>query len=90
MLYKGDGSLCELVVSDVMRGVNDTQSYGQIFRTIDMLLLLPVLVFFIFDDPHDCFTCLGKDPDRIYSSFQLTLEERIRRKMVAKYNVAKE
>ena len=34
--------------------------------------LVPFLAFFLLDQPHDCFVCLGKDPDRIYSSLQLT------------------
>ena len=34
-----------------------------------LLVLLPVLMFLAFDDPHDCFTCIGKDPDRKYSRF---------------------
>ena len=29
---------------------------------------LPVIwAFFLLDKPHDCFRCLGKDPDRIFS-----------------------
>ena len=55
---------------------------------IDFVLILPVLLFMLLDDPHDCFVCLGKDPDRIYSSLQLSKEERMRRKMKAKYNHA--
>ena len=51
-----------------------------------MLLILPLGVFLALNDPHDCFVCLGRDPDRIYSTFQLTLEERTRRRMVAKYS----
>ena len=39
------------------------QLYGNI------IYMLPMLAFFIFNDPHDCYTCLGKDPDRIYSRF---------------------
>ena len=31
--------------------------------------LIPVLTFFALNKPHDCFSCLGKDPDRIYSTF---------------------
>ena len=51
------------------------------FSTINanFAYVLPVLMFFIFDVPHDWFVILGKDPDRIYSRFQLTLEERAKR-----------
>ena len=31
--------------------------------------MLSVLVYFALNEPHDCYVCLGKDPDRIYSSF---------------------
>lgn len=48
--------------------------------------LVPVVFFLLIDKPHDCFQCLGKDPDRIYSSFQLKKSERIARKMFAKYS----
>lgn len=47
---------------------------------------LPMLSFFWLDSPHDCYTCLGKDPDRIYSQFQLSLEERAKRALRAKLN----
>ena len=50
-------------------------------------LLLPVIIFLMFDDPHDCFTCIGKDPVRKYSRFQLSIEERNNRKMIARYSV---
>ena len=33
--------------------------------------LVPVIVFLITNDPHDCFMCLGKDPQAgSYSSYQ--------------------
>jgi len=33
--------------------------------------LVPVIVFLITNDPHDCFMCLGKDPlAGAYSSYQ--------------------
>ena len=42
--------------------------------------LLPFVFFFSLNDPHDCFQCLGKDPDRRYSVFQLTRYEKLIRK----------
>ena len=42
-------------------------------------MILPMIGLFLVDDPHDCYTCLGKDPDRIYSSFQLSREQRAER-----------
>ena len=55
-----------------------------------MNFLLPVIAFFIFNTPHDCYTCLGKDPDRNYSIYQLSLEERARRKFLSKFNRSQE
>ena len=40
-----------------------------------MFELLPFIFFFILNKPHDCFICLGKDPNRRFSMFQLTREE---------------
>ena len=60
-------------------------NFGLAELAVDFLILIPVLSFFALDRPHDCYTCLGKDPDRIYSSFQLTFEERARRQAIAKY-----
>ena len=39
--------------------------------------LLPFLSYFWLHEPHDCFTCVGKDPDRRYSIFQLTRRENL-------------
>ena len=33
----------------------------------NIIVLLPVLTFLVSDKPHDCFSCLAKDPDRTYS-----------------------
>ena len=35
----------------------------------DLVSLLPFWAFLLFNNPHDCFKCLGKDPDRNYSKF---------------------
>jgi len=53
----------------------------------NILELIPFLVFYFLDHPHDCFRCLGKDPDRIYSGLQLTKCERAERKMFVKYGM---
>ena len=36
---------------------------------INFFLMLSSLTFFGLDEPHDCFVCFGKDPDRVYSRF---------------------
>jgi len=52
----------------------------------DLVTFLPIVVFLGLNKPHDCYACLGKDPDRIYSSYQLNHEERARRQFRAKFN----
>ena len=47
--------------------------------------LLPFIFFFVFKKPHDCFICLGKDPVRRFSMFQLTREEFKHREHSVKY-----
>ena len=32
-----------------------------------MICITIFLAFFLFDQPHDCFRCLGKDPERTFS-----------------------
>ena len=58
--------------------------YGQ--ACVDIMTLLPVASFLILNEPHDCFACLGKDPDRIYSRHQLNSEERARRSLRVRFN----
>ena len=54
--------------------------------TYTVIILLPIIIFFLLNEPHDCFVCLGKNPDHIYSIYQLTLEERAIRHMKAKFS----
>ena len=56
------------------------------FSLYYVALISPVIIFLMFDNPHDCFTCLGKDPERKYSSFQLSIKERRNRRMIARYS----
>ena len=53
----------------------------------DFQLLVPVFVFLFLDKPHDCFVCCGKDPDRVYSSLQLTRKQRSERRMFIKFSM---
>ena len=59
-----------------MESENSKSYVTAIFCTYNMVELIPFLTFYLLDRPHDCFECLGKDPDRIYSSLQLTKLER--------------
>ena len=47
--------------------------------------VLPFIFFFSLKQPHDCFRCLGKDPIRRFSMFQLTREETRNREFSVKY-----
>ena len=68
-----DSSFCPTLFSEQVSFFSSAKAYSQVFLFIDLVVLLPVVTFLLFDNPHDCFTCLGKDPDRIYSSFQLSI-----------------
>ena len=46
---------------------------------------LPVQAFLLLSEPHDCFRCFGKDPNRIYSQYQLSKFERLERRMTQKF-----
>ena len=50
-----------------------------------MFEVLPFIFYFILKQPHDCFICLGKDPLRRFSMFQLTREELRNREFQVKY-----
>ena len=56
----------------------------------NLIHLLPIVAFLALNEPHDCYTCLGKDPDRIFSQFQLTIDERKNRKYLAKFSRQKQ
>ena len=64
-----DNSLCDLLYFfyGIYDGTLKQKSYGSAIQTA--FLLLPFILFFALNDPHDCFTCLGKDPNHIYSRY---------------------
>jgi len=53
--------------------IYDLDDYSSFFFFAEILpdyaLLIPMGAFFILNKPHDCYMCLGKDPERIYSRF---------------------
>ena len=49
--------------------------FDLMFLSNDLMQILQIIAFLIFNNPHDCYKCLGKDPDRIYSRFQLSKEQ---------------
>ena len=53
---------------NVLLSDNSKQYLSLMFFLTIAIELVPLLAFFALDQPHDCFVCLGKDPDRIYSS----------------------
>ena len=55
----------------------------------DITRLIPFWVFLIFNKPHDCFACLGKDPSRSYSRFQYSKQELLKLKMATKFGKVK-
>ena len=66
-----NNSYCSTTHSLINIYVNfDTQWIVKFF-----FYLFPIWAFFLFNDPHDCFRCLGKDPDRIFSIKQYNRDE---------------
>ena len=51
----------------------------------DIISILPYWAFLLFHDPHDCFKCLGKDPERNYSMFQFNRAELLKLRYCAKF-----
>ena len=77
--------------SGICDGRNDDDDWSEHALRVAMLagnflFMLPMLTFFWLNEPHDCYVCLGKDPERLYSRFQLTLEDRAKRRLRAKLN----
>ena len=81
-----DGSICSKVINTFILDVTTLNGAARYSLYFNLMTILPVIVFFLLNEPHDCFTCLGKNPDHIYSIYQFTLEERAIRKMEAKYS----
>ena len=72
----------------------DLSSFTEHFTFVNinnnMNYLLPIIAFLLCNKPHDCYTCLGKDPDRNYSIYQLSQEERTKRKFRSKFSRTQE
>ena len=51
----------------------------------DLVTIIPFWAFLLFRNPHDCFKCLGKDPERNYSKFQYKRAEIKRLRYRAKF-----
>ena len=49
--------------------------------------IVPMISFLLLNKPHDCYRCLGKDPDRIFSIHQLTERETMIREIRNKFGV---
>ena len=64
----GQDELCWTLVTEVANFSNIRDFYRQYLLTA-LLFLFPFGVFLVFNKPHDCFKCLGKDPRRRYSIF---------------------
>ena len=68
--FLGEGGFCHAFIYgffDVLISPKNYQYLSCIYLSLVMLQVIPLLAFYTFDRPHDCFVCLGKDPDRIYS-----------------------
>ena len=80
--------------SDICSRVDDLSKNTQLFGTESMVghfvfmimaAQLPIAGFLLFSKEDDYFRCFGKDPTRNYSIHQLSMEEKIQRKMISQY-----
>ena len=86
--YQGGGGFCTYFMEYFVKFFDEENNVGMIFWLVDFAIFIPIITFFIFDNPHDCFVCLGKDPDRRYSIHQLKVEEKVKRMIQAKYGIS--
>ena len=85
--YDGNG-FCTYFIHQFAKYFGSEDNIGKIFWLVDFAIIIPVATFFALDQPHDCFVCLGKDPDRNYSIHQLKRVEKARRKIQAKFGLS--
>ena len=52
---------------EMIRDPENKRSITLIYLFYNVLELTPFIAFYALENPHDCFVCLGKDPDRLYS-----------------------
>ena len=62
-------SICEVFTEYQISLFGTKNKTGIVLWLLDLAILIPSLTFFAINKPHDCFVCLGKDPERIYSRF---------------------
>ena len=73
------GSFCNTMASTFFKSQYNQQNSLIFSRYV------PIMAFLVLNWPHDCYRCLGKDPDRIFSIHQLTKEEKTLREIRNKY-----
>ena len=61
--WRRNDSYCHYFAQFVYKYQNPTNAWLKSF----LQYLLPIWAFLLLNTPHDCFKCLGKDPDRIFS-----------------------
>ena len=49
------------------------------------MFLMPIQAYLLLNNPHDCFKCVGKDPDRVFSISQYGKREQLSLRMRQKY-----
>ena len=65
--FNSDGGFCTYFMEYFVNFFKEENNVGMIFWLVDFAIFIPIITFFIFDNPHHCFVCLGKHPDRRYS-----------------------
>ena len=67
------GGFCAVFFERETNSMNQDKFIKVVYLGVNLCELVPFLSFFLLDRPHDCFVCVGRDPDRgPYSAFQLS------------------
>ena len=74
------------ICSSILPSNFEKRYFALSYLAVEFSLLLQIMAFFLFNKPHDCYRCLGKDPERIYSRFQLSKEQVARRVVRARFS----
>ena len=61
--------ICAYYIRTILFIVTTDKGFSGSVCSFDLTILTTVLTFFALDKPHDCFSCLAKDPERNYSIF---------------------
>ena len=77
-LFEEPEGICK-IASDFSKDLSTRPMAAFFFLMSTLFDVVPTVAYLLLNNPHDCFVCFGKDPDRNFSSFQLNLREKVYR-----------